>query len=94
MKENKTETNNLKKWLHDHKELIVDVAIGASFFGIGLAYGYKKWGLITTIRDPFSNAFILTKRHLSEKECNDLAGIVMNNGYNTAAGLNTMNLLY
>lgn len=54
----------------------------------------KKWGLITAIRDPFSNAFILTKRHLSEKECNDLAGIVMNNGYNTAAGLNTMNLLY
>lgn len=94
MKEDKTKANNLKEWLYDHKEQIVDFTIGVSFFGIGLLYGYKKWGCITTIRDPFSNAIILTKRHLSEQEYNNLAGIVMNNGYNTAIGLHEMNLLY
>lgn len=46
------------------------------------------------MKDPFTNAIILTKRHLSEQECNNLAGIIMNNGYNVAAGLHEMNLLY
>lgn len=93
----KTKTEDIKAWIHDHKDQIAIIGTGITCGGLGMLFGYKKGykkiGSITTIKDPFTGAVILTKRFLNEKECYELADICLNNGYNILSGLAEIDML-
>lgn len=85
--------------IHDEKikKYANYLVIGSTFLlgtAAGVTFGYKKWGHIRTIIDPWTGAVILTKRRLSYDECYKLAGIAMENGHNVPKALSDIGMLY
>lgn len=93
----KLNVKKIKNWTKKNKNEIITICYGTGMLIIGLAIGYKtgykKFGNITTIMDPKTNAVILTKRELSYEECFKLAGKIMKDKNNFLEALETFDVL-